>query len=657
MPSLSRRSRPESNIWPGFVDALATLLMVIVFLVMIFVLAQFFLGEALSGRDAALQKLENQVSELADLLALERKGSEELRLDVAQLAGELQSSVAARGDLISTIEALTIRAEEGEAKTARLDRELEEAFATIMAGKDKIELQVRQIVKLDQQVTALQALKDDLQVFLGEALSGRDAALQKLENQVSELADLLALERKGSEELRLDVAQLAGELQSSVAARGDLISTIEALTIRAEEGEAKTARLDRELEEAFATIMAGKDKIELQVRQIVKLDQQVTALQALKDDLQVFLGEALSGRDAALQKLENQVSELADLLALERKGSEELRLDVAQLAGELQSSVAARGDLISTIEALTIRAEEGEAKTARLDRELEEAFATIMAGKDKIELQVRQIVKLDQQVTALQALKDDLQDEIANLSGKLGKTEASLTQSEAEREKTRTALGAERELSQSARANLALLNRQMAALREQLAKLSAVLDESETRAERQKVQISSLGRRLNAALASKVQELSRYRSEFFGRLREVLGRQPGIRIVGDRFVFQSEVLFATGSADIGGAGKEQLTHLASTLGEISPKIPQELNWILRIDGHTDRVPINTAKYPSNWELSTARAISVVRFLIASGIPAERLAATGFGENQPIDDRNDEIGRRRNRRIELKLTQR
>ena len=534
MPSLSRRSRPESNIWPGFVDALATLLMVIVFLVMIFVLAQFFLGEALSGRDAALQKLENQVSELADLLALERKGSEELRLDVAQLAGELQSSVAARGDLISTIEALTIRAEEGEAKTARLDRELEEAFATIMAGKDKIELQVRQIVKLDQQVTALQALKDDLQVFLGEALSGRDAALQKLENQVSELADLLALERKGSEELRLDVAQLAGELQSSVAARGDLISTIEALTIRAEEGEAKTARLDRELEEAFATIMAGKDKIELQVRQIVKLDQQVTALQALKDDLQ---------------------------------------------------------------------------------------------------------------------------DEIANLSGKLGKTEASLTQSEAEREKTRTALGAERELSQSARANLALLNRQMAALREQLAKLSAVLDESETRAERQKVQISSLGRRLNAALASKVQELSRYRSEFFGRLREVLGRQPGIRIVGDRFVFQSEVLFATGSADIGGAGKEQLTHLASTLGEISPKIPQELNWILRIDGHTDRVPINTAKYPSNWELSTARAISVVRFLIASGIPAERLAATGFGENQPIDDRNDEIGRRRNRRIELKLTQR
>ena len=372
---------------------------------------------------------------------------------------------------------------------------------------------------------------------------------------------------------------------------------------------------------------------------------------------QFFLNEALSGRDAALQRLENRVSELAELLSLERKSSEELRLDVAQLAGELQSSVAARDDLLSTVEALTIRAEEAETKTGRLGKELEEAFATIMAGKDKIELQVRQIAKLAQQVTVLEALKSDLQDEIAQLAGKLEKSEANLAESESEREKTRTALGAERDLSESARAQVALLNRQMAALREQLSKLSATLAESESRAERQKVQISSLGRRLNAALASKVAELSRYRSEFFGRLREVLGRHPGIRIVGDRFVFQSEVLFATGSAEVGDAGKEQLTHLASTLNEISPKIPKELDWILRIDGHTDRVPINTAKYPSNWELSTARAISVVRYLISSGIPAERLAATGFGENQPIDDRNDEIGRRRNRRIELKLTQR
>jgi chemotaxis protein MotB len=171
------------------------------------------------------------------------------------------------------------------------------------------------------------------------------------------------------------------------------------------------------------------------------------------------------------------------------------------------------------------------------------------------------------------------------------------------------------------------------------------------------VEISSLGSRLNAALASKVQELSHYRSEFFGRLRKVLGDQPGIRIVGDRFVFQSEVLFDTGSAEIGEEGRLQLDQLGETLAEISLKIPSEINWILRVDGHTDSVPIATSRYPSNWELSSARAISVIKFLINNGIHPDRLAATGFGEFQPLDPDNDTIARRSNRRIEIKLTER
>ncbi len=187
--------------------------------------------------------------------------------------------------------------------------------------------------------------------------------------------------------------------------------------------------------------------------------------------------------------------------------------------------------------------------------------------------------------------------------------------------------------------------------------MSAVLDASEALSKKQKVQIANLGKRLNAALATKVQELSRYRSEFFGRLREVLGRQPGVRIVGDRFVFQSEVLFASGSAELGKQGTEQLGRLADTLLEISTKIPKDIDWILRIDGHTDKLPIKTAQFPSNWELSSARAISVVKFLKSREIPANRLVAAGFGEHQPLDDRDDEIGYRRNRRIELKLTQR
>ena len=400
---------------------------------------------------------------------------------------------------------------------------------------------------------------------------------------------------------------------------------------------------------------------------------------------QFFLNEALSGRDAALQKLESHVSELADLLGLERAQGAELRLNIAQLSEELQASVTLRDDLNATIEALTLRAESAEQTTKRLNKALEEAFATIEADntklasqsselaalstraesaeeraarlkkaledafatveadKAKIQVQVRELAALTQSVAALRALKEELETKITEMSGKLEESEATMI--------------AERDISESARARLALLNRQMAALREQLAQLSAVLEASEVLSKNQKVQIANLGKRLNAALATKVQELSRYRSEFFGRLREVLGRQPGVRIVGDRFVFQSEVLFASGSAELGEEGQEQLGRLADTLREISMKIPKDIDWILRIDGHTDKLPIKTAQFPSNWELSSARAISVVKFLKSREIPANRLVAAGFGEHQPLDDRDDEIGYRRNRRIELKLTQR
>lgn len=379
---------------------------------------------------------------------------------------------------------------------------------------------------------------------------------------------------------------------------------------------------------------------------------------------QFFLNEAISGRDAALQKLDNQVSELAELLALERRSSADMRLNVTQLSKELQASVASNDDLQASVQALMLRAEGAETDVVGLKAELAgafksmaadktkiesqiaeiaNAFKTIDADKAKIETQVAELVRLNQQVAALRALRDDLQEDVAAMSGKLKKSDSALTE--------------EREISESARAQLALLNRQMAALREQLSRLTATLELAEAKDKKQNVQIASLGKRLNAALASKVQELSRYRSEFFGRLREVLGNNPGVRIVGDRFVFQSEVLYQTGSAEIGTRGRKQLAQLAETLHRIASKIPKDINWILQVDGHTDSVPISTARYPSNWELSTDRAISVVKFLISQRIPAERLAATGFGEHQPLDTRDDEIAFRRNRRIELKLTQR
>lgn len=316
---------------------------------------------------------------------------------------------------------------------------------------------------------------------------------------------------------------------------------------------------------------------------------------------QFFLGEALSGRESALKKLDRDMAELSELLALEKNANQKLRGDVGRLSGELQASISTNDRLQGEVSAL------------------------------------------DGDVARLEALKAQLEADIGKLASQV--------------EDKAAALLAEQDLSESARAEVALLNRQMAELKDQIATLNGALDAAEVKAKEQGAQIVSLGKRLNAALASKVMELSAYRSEFFGRLAQILGAQPGIEVVGDRFVFQSEVLFASGAAEINVGAFAQLSGLAQTLKELEGQIPADIDWVLRVDGHTDRVPIQTAKFASNWELSSARAISVVKYLIDQGVPANRLVAAGFGEHQPIAPGAGRAALERNRRIELKLTQR
>jgi len=218
-------------------------------------------------------------------------------------------------------------------------------------------------------------------------------------------------------------------------------------------------------------------------------------------------------------------------------------------------------------------------------------------------------------------------------------------------------LDSEKQISARALAQVELLNQQIAALRRQLAALEDALEASEKKDKEAQGRLADLGQRLNVALAQRVQELSRYRSEFFGRLRAILGNRQDIRVVGDRFVFQSEVLFDTGSAAIRPEGKIELDKLATALADLEKQIPPEVAWVLRIDGHTDVRPISSPQFPSNWELSSARAISVVQYLISKGISPQRLVAAGFGEFQPLDTAQTEEAYRRNRRIELKLTER
>jgi chemotaxis protein MotB len=299
--------------------------------------------------------------------------------------------------------------------------------------------------------------------------------------------------------------------------------------------------------------------------------------------------------------------------------------------------------LTQQIKTIVLRAEMAEEQASKLKTELDQAFTKILTDKSKINEQITAIGALTRQIEALRALREDLEIRVKDMLARVADRDEKLI--------------TEKSISESARAQVALLNQQIRILRQQIAKIATSLDASEAAAQKQRIRIANLGKRLNAALAGKVQELARYRSEFFGRLREILGNQPGIRIVGDRFVFQSEVLFTKGSAELGPDGQAQIGRLAGTLRAISRKIPAKIEWILRVDGHTDKIPIATARFPSNWELSTARSISVVKFLIDAGIPSKNLAATGFGQFQPIDPRDDEIAYRRNRRIELKLTQR
>ena len=575
-------SRRSVNIWPGFVDGLASLLLVVMFVLMVFMVAQFFLTTALTGRDQALEQLNREVSELAELLALERAANADLRLNVAQLSSELQSSIAERETLGSQLSAL-----------------LDERIA------------------LENQLSDSEAQRD--------SLTAQIAAL--LEEQES-LERLLA------------------------------------------EAEAVTEKTREELEEAYATIEADKEKIEAQLAELAILkslnedmvtqlssmeealgaqEESAEALRARVEELEIELAARLQERDTLAAQLLERESQLSELAA----SAEEIERNAERLA-------AAEAERDSLAEQLGLSQEERDRLTERLMASQEEREALA----EQLALSEEERNKLVQQLTLTEEERDRLAEENELSARQLlqaqqdAKRQDTLAvalkarSDEAEQEITRLT-----KLSEEAQAKVTLLNRQIAALRQQLSRLAVALEAAEALNTEKDVRIADLGRRLNVALATKVQELARYRSEFFGRLREVLGQRDDIRVVGDRFVFQSELLFASGSAQIGSAGQIQLSRLAQTLREVADRFPPEIDWILRVDGHTDSQPISTSSFRSNWELSTARALSVVRFLITQGIASERLAATGFGEFQPIDDGDDEGAFSRNRRIEMRLDQR
>jgi chemotaxis protein MotB len=303
-----------------------------------------------------------------------------------------------------------------------------------------------------------------------------------------------------------------------------------------------------------------------------------------------FLSQEMAGKDTALQSLNAKILQLSQLLSLEQTGKTNLEDQVTQLRASLSATEDERNRLRSAADA---------------------AGAGPNPGSG--------------------------QGEVDNLNSKI----------DLEKQATARAI-----------AQIENLNEQIKALRSQIASLQEALGSSEQKDKDAQVRIADLGQRLNLALAQRVQELSRYRSDFFGKLREILGNRPDIRVVGDRFVFQSEVFFDSGQATLRPEGRAELDQLATALLDLDKQIPPEINWVLRVDGHTDSRPVGPpSPFKSNWELSAARAISVVQYLISKGVSPQRLVAAGFGEFQPIDPGTTEDALARNRRIELKLTER
>jgi chemotaxis protein MotB len=481
MARARRDTRHPVDIWPGFVDALSTLILSIIFLLVVFVLAQFFLGQVLQGRNEAVLSLRSQVQDLTSQLGLEQNAADELRRTMARINADLQQAFIDR-DLLA--------ADLGESETARAQ------LADRMAGLE------------------------------------RDQALMQ--------------------------------------------RTLDEMRVQAGQVEVRRSELERELALARQTVQANKEQIELQLGQLVQLRRDVEALGRVRTEL------------------EAKVAELGANLA---STDEERRLLLAEL-----------GTTRDRATALEARLADADGRTVLAQRELQER-----------ELRIEELLRSSRDMEAR--------------------------------------LGSTADAREDAVRQVELLTGQIAALSQQLTALDRALDLKQSEIDAQSETIASLGQRLNLALASKVEELSQYRSEFFGELRKALGDRADVRIVGDRFVFQSEVLFSSGSDVIEPSGRDELAKLATALKEIIGRIPAELPWVLQVDGHTDRIPIRTPRFPSNWELSTARAIAVAQFLVSQGIPPDRVAARGFAEFQPLDPGDSPEALNRNRRIEIKLTTR
>ena len=643
--ALSRRSgtRFQGSIWPGFVDAMTGLLLVLMFVLTIFMVVQFVLTERISGQESELNELAGEVAALAQALGVEERTTARLE---ARL-GALNASLNDAQDEVSRQEAVI----------AGLTTQREEQDAALRAAEAQITgFEARVAALLASQATD-QARIGTLEAREAELLDEQEAlnlALSTARDEIdaqAETARLAAAKREALDALVADLRAQNAEAEAEVATLNTQVAEAEE-ALSAEEAarlaEAAAAQALRErLENADAELTAMTLALEAQRKEAEDTLTLLAAARAARSDLDTELAAAL----LRLETLEQSGTEFeAERAALEAQvdaamGTEEdLRARLAQAEGTEQDLNARLSEALSRVQVLE---EEGNALSGD-QADLRERLAQALAAK-----------------LAAETLAEDKTTAAERRAALLAQAEQTLAE--------------EKVVSAEAQRQTELLNQQVAELRAQLGNLQALLDDAVARDAAKSVELQSLGSELNTALArvaaeerrraeleaaerkrleEESKDLAQYRSEFFGRLRNLLGNQDGVRIEGDRFVFSSEVLFAPGSAVLSQDGQAEIAKVAGILRSVVGDIPAEIDWVIRVDGHTDNVPLSGfGEFADNWELSQARALSVVKYMVNFlGIAPDRLAANGFGQYQPVAEGDTEAARAQNRRIELKFTE-
>jgi len=612
--SFRNRLTDSTNIWPGFVDVLATLLIVIIFVLMVFTVSQIYLSDAISGRDKALQDLRIKINELSKILVSETEDKEQAlsslsatqeELEETQsnlqseqlLKNQLQEDIAKKRTEIFVQEQNVIALSDQISDLLKELRIVAKALETY-EGQENTLLQTE---GLGERINKALATRIDQLNILNQELDNANLRLLESESTLKETINELNTKNKNLLAINESLGLEDGGIDEQLLAIKNKNEELKKLNLTLEKTNTELSLRDKELQNQIAQYQAltndlEQTNIELSLRD-EELQNQIAQYQALTNDL-LEINDSLGLTDASLKE---------QLDAIRFKNQELARLN-KDLIQKDSTIFNLRGKISELNNILSLSEEKQEAQLKKL--EILSSQITIIEQENKI-----------QKETSLEEIK-------------------------------KMEIQASKTLEQ-----VDILSNQIDTLQKEIAVLNSALEASEKDKVNKDLEIEVLGEKLNKALTSKVFELQKYRSEFFGKLQTILGNRKDIKIVGDRFIFESELLFDSASADLQISGKQKLSEIGLTLKETTNQIPADIDWIIMVEGHTDKKPIKTSKYPSNWELSTARANSVLKLLLDLGFKPNRLAAAGYGEFYPISDGEKDIDLQQNRRIELKLTSR